>query len=67
MRSLYFAEFSMLRRAIDKVASMGIIRNECERILFALPGLCAANVAVVSMGDLAVIKVPAATGPLWQG
>ena len=67
MRSLYFAEFSMSRRAMDKVASMGMIGNECERILFALPGLCAAKVAVVSMGDLAVIKVPAGTGPRWQG
>lgn len=52
---------------MDKVASMGMIGNECERILFALPGLCAAKVAVVSMGDLAVIKVPAGTGPRWQG
>ncbi len=56
MLSLYFAEFLMSRRSMDKVASIGIIGNECERILFALPGLCAAKVAVVSMGDLAVSK-----------
>ena len=109
MRSLNVAEFSMSRRAMDKVASFGIIgneferfplapkvpsvgslmrkrqvvtppqsfapkgpsvsnkRHECQRILCALPGLCAAKVTVVSMGDLAVIKVPAGTGPRWQG